>query len=53
MRLRIVFVRTRLVLLLLFIRSSSAGSLRLCCFGDQKPLADLQFVWIVNMIERD
>ena len=44
MRFRIAFLATDFILFFLFIRRFSARGLRLCGFGDQKFLPDLQFV---------
>ena len=53
MRFRIALFTTDFILLFLFIRRFSARGLRLCCFGNYKFLPDLQFAWVVNVIERD
>ena len=53
MRFRIAFLATDFILFLLFIGRFSARGLRLCGFGDQKFLPDLQFAWVVNVIDGD
>ena len=53
MRFRIAFFTTDFILFLLFIRRFSARGLRLCCFRDEELLPDLQFAWVVNVIERN
>ena len=53
MRFRIAFLATDFILFLLFIGRFSARGLRLCGFGDQKFLPNLQFSWVVNVINRD
>src|SRR5215472_3580421 len=53
MRLGIAFLITRFICFLLFVRPFSARALRFRCFGNQKLLSDLQFSWVVNVIERN
>ena len=53
MRFRIAFLATDFILFFLFIRRFSPRGLRVRGFGDQKLLPDLQFVGVVNVIERD
>ena len=53
MRFRIAFFTTDFTLFFLFIRRFCTGGLRLCCLRDEKLLPDLQFAWVVNVIERD
>src|SRR5215471_10985212 len=52
-RLRIAFVTTDFILFFLFIRRFSAGGLRLCFLRDEELLPDLQFAWVVDVIERN
>ena len=53
MRLRIAFLVTDFVSFFLLICCFSVRGLRLCRFGNQKLLPDLQFARVINVIERD
>ena len=53
MRFRLAFLATDFVLFFLFIRRFRGRGLRLCRFGNQKLLPDLQFPWVVNVIDAD
>ena len=53
MRFRLAFLATDFVLFFLFIRRFRGRGLRLCRFGEQKLLPDLQFSWVVNVIHGD
>ena len=53
MRFRIAFLATDFILFFLFIRRFRARGLWLCGFGDHKLLPDLQFAWVVNVINGD
>src|SRR5262245_29924055 len=53
MCLRIAFLTTDFICFFLFIRWFSAGGLRLSFRRDEELLPDLQFAWVVNVIERN
>ena len=53
MRLCIAFLSTNFLCFLFFIRGFRSLGLWLCCLGNQKLLPDLQFSWVINVVERD